>query len=280
MRIILFIALMFFGLQSFACEVSEPVEVKYGDHRQQNVVFYQAKSDKPTPVVFYVHGSHYQGGDTIDFLEHGISVVTVHYRTVPSSIRDNIELPVKASMDDVVRALQFVRSKAADWNVDKTRIGITGGTRGGLLSLWLAFHDDMADAKSDDPVARESTRLYCAAVIDGLVTLDPQELRQLMPDYDNRSTAYYFRLTDFQSLIDNRAKILPVIKEYSPIEHVTMDDPPIAIFYGEKKPAVAMGDKLEKRLKDAGVDVVRILPDQDDSAYQNATEYLIDRLLK
>jgi len=71
-------------------------------------------------------------------------------------------------LGDAARALQFVRSKAAEWNIDKTRIGATGGSAGACSSLWLAFHDDLADPKSSDPVARESTRLLCAAVIGSL----------------------------------------------------------------------------------------------------------------
>ena len=38
-----------------------------------------------------------------------------------------------------------MRSKAGEWNIDKKRIGATGGSAGGCSSLWLAFHDDMAD---------------------------------------------------------------------------------------------------------------------------------------
>jgi acetyl esterase/lipase len=67
-------------------------------------------------------------------------------------------------MLDGGRAVQFARSKAKEWNIDKARIAATGGSAGAGISLWLAFRDDLADPKSDDPVARESTRLTCAAV--------------------------------------------------------------------------------------------------------------------
>jgi hypothetical protein len=81
------------------------------------------------------------------------------------------------------------------------------------------------------------------------------------------------------------------IKEYSPIEHVTKDDPPIALFYGGEKPVVGdspkdpthsgiMGIKLEERLKSVGVDVILVHPGVTEPKYKNSTEYLIDRLLK
>lgn len=57
-------------------------------------------------------------------------------------------------------ALQFVRSKAKEWNIDKTRIGAAGESAGDCSSLWLASHDDLADPESEDSVARELTRHY------------------------------------------------------------------------------------------------------------------------
>lgn len=298
--IVPFIALMFFGLPQLfiglPCQADEPkqlIDVAYGDHPRQVLDFYQAKSDKPTPVVFYIHGGGWQNGDKKTdpnaFLDKGISVVAINYRYVKNGVEDKVEPPVKAPLDDAARALQFVRSKAAEWNLDKTRIGATGGSAGACSSLWLAFHDDMADPKSDDPVARESTRLYCAAVNGAQVSLDPKELREWMPNYGYG--AHAFGLPSFQSLIDKREEVLPWIKEYSPFELVSKDDPPIAMFYGGEKPVVGaspkdpthsgiMGLKLEERLKDVGVDVVLVVPDGADPMYKNSTEYLIDRLLK
>ncbi|HEY1050507.1 MAG TPA: hypothetical protein VGE39_12150 [Prosthecobacter sp.] len=69
--------------------------------------------------------------------------------------------PVKAPLEDAARALQFVRSKAAEWNIDKERIGASGSSAGSCSALWLTFHPEMADAKSADPMARESTRRWC-----------------------------------------------------------------------------------------------------------------------
>ena len=182
-----------------------------------------------------------------------------------------------------------MRSKAVEWNLDKTRIGATGGSAGACSSLWLAFHDDMADPKSDDPVAHESTRLYCAAVNGAQVSLDPKELREWMPNYGYG--AHAFGLANFQGLIDNREQVLDWIKEYSPIEHVSNGDPSIALFYSGEVPIVGaspkdpthsgiMGVKLAERLKAADVDVVLVHPGVEQPMYNNSTEYLIDQLLK
>jgi acetyl esterase/lipase len=292
-RILSFLVLLFVAQQSPADEPKRLIDVAYGAHPRQVLDFYQAKSDKPTPVVFYIHGGGWQGGDKKTnpnaFLDKGISVVAINYRYVRNGVEEKVEPPVKASLGDAARALQFIRSKAAEWNLDKTRIGATGGSAGACSSLWLAFHDDLADPQSDDPIARESTRLYCAAVNGAQVSLDPKELREWMPNYGYG--AHAFGLANFQSLIDNRETVLPWIKEYSPIEHVSKDDPPIAMFYGGEAPVVGsspkdpthsgvMGVKLEERLKAVNVDVVLVHPERPHPQYKNSTDYLIDRLTK
>jgi acetyl esterase/lipase len=292
-RIIVLVFLLVTVQPSPAGEPKQLLDVAYGTHPRQVLDFYQAKSDKPTPVVFYIHGGGWQGGDKKTnpkaFLDKGISVVAINYRYVKNGVEDKVEPPVKASLGDAARALQFVRSKAAEWNLDKIRIGATGGSAGACTSLWLAFHDDMADPKSDDPVARESTRLYCAAVNGAQVSLDPKELREWMPNYGYG--AHAFGLPNLQAVLDNREKVLPWIKEYSPIELVSKDDPPIALFYGGEVPVVGsspkdpthsgiMGVKLEERLKAVNVDVVLVHPGQPHPQYKNSTDYLIDRLTR
>lgn len=276
-----------------AGELKQLTNLPYGNHPRQVLDFYPAKSDTPTPVVFYIHGGGWQGGDKKTnpraFLDKGISVVAINYRYVKNAVAEKVDPPVKAPLSDAARALQFVRSKAGEWNLDKKRIGATGGSAGGCSSLWLAFHDDLADPKSDDPIARESTRLYCAAVNGAQVSLDPKELREWMPNY--RYGAHAFGLPNFPSLYDNREKVLKWIEEYSPIAHVSKDDPPIAMFYGGEKPVVGaspkdpthsgiMGLMLEERLKAVGVDVVLVHPGRTYEKYRNAAAYLIDRLTR
>ncbi|MCB9927376.1 MAG: alpha/beta hydrolase [Planctomycetaceae bacterium] len=292
-RIFVAIALLIFAQQLHADEPKQLLDVAYGSHPRQVLDFYQAKSDTPTPVVLYIHGGGWQGGDKKTnpkaFLDKGISVVAINYRYVRNGVEEKIKPPVKAPLEDAARALQFVRSKASEWNLEKSRIGATGGSAGACSSLWLAFHDDMADPKSDDPIARESTRLYCAAVNGAQVSLDPKQLREWMPNYGYG--AHAFGLPNFQSLIDNRESVLEWIKEYSPIEHISKDDPPIALFYGGEVPVVGaspkdpthsgiMGVKLEEGLKDIGVDVVLVHPGRAHPSYKNSTDYLIDRLTK
>ncbi|MFP6901135.1 MAG: alpha/beta hydrolase, partial [Opitutales bacterium] len=162
-------------------------EIAYGKHDRNVLDFWKAESKSPTPVAFVIHGGGWKGGskerldrfaDPNALLEAGISVVAINYRYVTSSEKP----PVKAPLHDAARALQFVRSKAKEWNLDKKRIGAAGGSAGACSSLWLAFHDDLADPKSKDPVRRESSRLSCAAVTGAQTTLDPKQMVEWTPN--------------------------------------------------------------------------------------------------
>jgi acetyl esterase/lipase len=271
----------------------------YGKHERQVLDFWQAKADKPTPLVLYIHGGGWQNGDKSglsgkaiqQYLNAGISVAAINYRFTKQAAAEKVEPPVKAPLEDAARALQLIRSKAVEWNLDKKRVGATGGSAGGCSSLWLAFHDDLADPKSPDPVARESTRLYCAAVTGAQTSLDPKELREWMPNYKYGGHAFGF--PNFQTFYDNRDKVRKWLKEYSPIELVTPDDPPIFMEYPSQKvpPVVGeqqddpthsavLGMKLAEKLKSVGVEVILVYPGHPDARYRNSAEFLIDRLRK
>jgi acetyl esterase/lipase len=274
-------------------------KLAYGTHERQVLDFWKAESDKATPLVLYIHGGGWRNGDKSglsakaieQYRNAGISVAAINYRFVQNAVEQKIDPPVKAPLEDAARALQLIRSKAGEWNLDKKRIGATGGSAGACSSLWLAFHDDMADPKSSDPVARESTRLYCAAVNGAQTSLDPKELREWIPNYNYGAHAFGF--AKFEEFYDGREKVLKWLKEYSPIEHVTKDDPPIFMEYpsqkvppvlGEKQAdpthSAVMGQKLAEKLKSVGVEVILVYPGHAHPQYKTSADYLIDRLRK
>lgn len=279
----------------YAATVPKPTEsgVKYGDHEKHVLDFWRAKSDKPTPLVFVIHGGGWMGGskerldrfaDASALLKNGISVVAINYRLMAHS-RDVVP-PVKAPLHDAARALQFVRSKAKDWNIDKDRIGAAGGSAGACSSLWLLYHGDLSDIKSKDPVARESTRLFCAAVNGAQTTLDPKQMKEWTPN--SRYGGHAFGKKGFEQFFADREEILPWIAEYSPYALVTADDPPAALFYNSA-PAIGkkqkdpthtsnFGVKLQDHCKKTGVKCELICPGFPSEKYKSATDYLISTL--
>jgi len=277
----------------------------YGNESQrQKLDFWQVKSDQPAPVVLMIHGGGWTGGDKSGYanavqpyLDKGISVAAINYRFIAQAMEQKVEPPVKACVHDAARALQTIRAKAQEWNVDPARIGATGGSAGACTSLWLALHADLADPKSDDPVARQSSRLTCAAVSGAQTSLDPKELREWMPNAIYAGHAFGFaaagrsRPEEFELLIANREKVLPWIKEFSPIELVTKDDPPIYLDYPNQKVPPVFGEKqtdpthsalygikLAEKLQEAGVAAVVSYPGHEDQKYGSIQKFLIATL--
>lgn len=267
--------------------------VRYGPAERNVLDFWQAKSEKPSPLLFFIHGGGWNGGDKAGiavepYLKEGISVVSINYRLIPQS--QEVVPPVKAPLTDAARALQFVRSKAVEWNIDKLRIGASGGSAGACSSLWLAFHPDMADAKSEDPIARESTRLKCAAVIGAQTTLDPKQMREWTPN--SRYGAHAFgkkgEFSTFDDFLAARERLLPWIQEYSPYALVTSDDPPVYLIYNgppavgkeERDPThtANFGVKLQEECKSKGVACDLVYPGATNVNHKSTLEYLVAHL--
>ena len=276
-------------------------DLSYGPHAKQVLNFWKAESDKPTPLLFYIHGGGWMNGDRTsvigmlpDCLKAGISVVSVEYRFIPEATADGVVPPVKGPLTDAARALQLVRSKAAEWNIDKARIGASGGSAGACTSLWLAFHDDLADSKNSDPVARESTRLWCAAVDSAQTSLDPAQMREWTPNSRYGGHAFGFqgdkekKISQFDEFFAKRDTILPWLAEYSPYALVTKDDPPVYMHYpappnlgkDEKDPThtANFGVKLQEHCKSIGVPCELWYPGATDAPHQTSKDYLIAKL--
>ncbi|MDQ3623595.1 MAG: DUF1080 domain-containing protein [Verrucomicrobiota bacterium] len=277
-------------------------DVAYGPHPKQVLHFWKAESDKPTPVLFFIHGGGWMGGGRLSgvtamlpqMLEQGISVVSIEYRFIPEATADNVVPPVKGPLHDAGRALQFVRSKAKEWNIDKQRIGASGGSAGACSSLWLAFHADIAEPNASDPIARESTRLWCAAVSGAQTTLDPKQMKEWTPNSTYGGHAFGFtgdpanKITQFDEFLARRDTILPWIAEYSPYALVSSDDPPIYMSYNappalgqdQKDPThtANFGVKLQEHCKANGVACELFYPGAPDVKHATLQEYLIEKL--
>lgn len=208
-------------------------DFKYGPHERNVLDLWKATSDKPTPLVVFIHGGGFRGGskETLapalldGLLNKGISVMAINYRLSP-------EVHFPAHYLDCARAIQFARSKATEWNIDPKRVGATGGSAGAGTSLWLGFHNDLADAKNADPVLRQSTRLTCMAVQGAQSTYDPRLIKEWVGEAASKHPA----LQGFYGLKDDELdspKAHKLYDEASPINFLTADDPPVMLFYNE-----------------------------------------------
>lgn len=144
---------------------------------------------------------------------------------------------------------------------------------------------------------RESTRLTCIGVTGAQTSLDPLQLRQWIGNSIYGGHAFGFaakgrtRPQEFELLMANREKVLPWIREYSPYELVTQDDPAIFLEYpNQKKPPVFGGEEsdpthsamygieFQKHCKKVGVACELVFPGNSDSQFTNMHDFLIHHL--
>ncbi len=241
--------------------------VKYGPHERNVMDVWLAHSDQPTPVLVSIHGGGFRsgnkgiaGGLLRECLKSGISVVTITYRLTDVAI-------APAQFYDAARAVQFIRHNAENWNIDPKRLAATGGSAGAGLSLWLGFHDDLADPDNDDPVLRQSSRLTCMAVYNGQTSYDPRVIRDLFPGttfYRHPALAKLFDvdLTKIDSLPEEKYRLF---EEVSPLHHLTKDDVPVLLIYRARMetklsgPGVAIhhprfGKMLKERMDELNIE--------------------------
>ena len=290
MNVALVIAVTFLGQAKV-----EPTHanVRYGPHQRNVLDFYQAKGNGPRPLLVYIHGGGWTGGDkrrnrrsVQPFLNRGISYAAVNYRLTPKN-------PLPAPVHDAARAIQFIRSKAKEWNLDKTRVALTGGSAGACTSMWILCHDDLADPKSADPVARESTRVTAAAVSAGQTSIDPMVIKKwLGPNVlKHRMINMAMGEKTIEGALKNYAKYKARYIEFSPYNHVTRDDPPLLMTYGSNMRLPSQnaghgihhpvyGVKMKEKSDRVGQECHLIIRGVSSSSkYRNANEFLFAKLL-
>jgi hypothetical protein len=156
-------------------------DIAYGDLSDNTFDIYLPFSDEATPLVIYIHGGGFTGGDKSaahenraedirQFLEEGIAYASINYRLLSEDPID--EEGVIKSLMDSARALQFMRYHAEDLNVDPENVALYGTSAGAGTSLWLGAHDDLADPGDADPVLRESTRVNAVGALATQATYD------------------------------------------------------------------------------------------------------------
>lgn len=171
-------------LNGFRCK--KYANESYGKFQDNKFDIILPNSNQPTPLVIFIHGGGFLHGDKKNFyyrkedikylLEHHIAVATINYRFY----KTDDSLGVKVCIQDIERAVQYIRFNAAKYHIDKSRVGCYGISAGAGASLYLAFHDDMAIA-GDTTLLGESTRIKCAGAIDTQSTYDVFAWKEIIP---------------------------------------------------------------------------------------------------
>jgi acetyl esterase/lipase len=222
-----------------------PVELK------MDCVFLKQSDGKPMPVVIYIHGGGWSGGDraagvplSFPFAQGGYFACTVSYR-----LSGQATFP--AQLHDVKAAVRFIRTNADRLGIDPDRIGVWGHSAGGHLSALLGTTGNV-----DGPVATlldgpERSGAYSNSAVQAVVEISaPNDLVRAAPRGDGGPMIKALLGGAVQDRLD-------LAKQASPVNHVNAHDAPFLIVQGGRDQLVpdAQAEIMRDALKAAGVEV-------------------------
>jgi acetyl esterase/lipase len=159
-----------------------------------------------------------------DLLDKGFTLIAVRHGSSPKYLIPEI-------VSDVRRAVRFIRHNAKQWGIDPNRLGVFGGSAGGHLALVLGTASDNGDPNAKEDFMKESDRV--ASVV---AYFPPVDLRPLARGLNPQSTGG--TLDRFPALNFEKEKA----PDYSPIIHVSPDDPPTLLIHGDKDKLVPVNN--------------------------------------
>src|SRR3954452_7510602 len=123
-------------------------------------VFRPKEKPNGAAILWVVSGGWYSSHDAVpkQFGGAGFTMFAVVHGSQP-------RFTIEDAVQDLNRAVRFIRYHAKDYGIDPDRIGITGGSAGGHLSLMQGLKPAEPDEKSSDPVDRTSARVQAVACL-------------------------------------------------------------------------------------------------------------------
>ncbi len=224
-------------------------------------VFTPKENANGAAVILVISGGWVSNHDQIqpilafDLIKRGYTVFAVVHGSQP-------KFTIPECVADMNRAVRYIRAHATDFHIDPNRIGVSGASAGGHLSLMLGCAEDTCDPKAKDPVDRASSRVQAVACFfpptdflnygkPGVKSLGIEPNHQFKPPFDFRKQEAGTKLFVPVDL-ETREQIC---KDISPIYHVTKDDAPVMIIHGDADELVPLqqSEIIIDKLKEAGV---------------------------
>ncbi len=228
--------------------------IVYGEAggRQLKLDYYPPAGKGPHPAVILIHGGWYHANSKAageiypaDFLTPaGYAVFAINFRPAPPfTLADQV--------DDVSRAVRFIRHHAAHWNVDPQRLVLWGGSAGAYRGNMAALLGGPGPAEAPDPVDRESARVQAVVSMYGIGDLRPIVHRPWMP---GRPTLEEWAGMLRPATAPGRS-VDEAATAASPLTHVSPAAPPFLLIHGTRDEAVPHEQSLllQQRLRAAGV---------------------------
>ena len=177
-------------------------------------------------------------------LRRGYTVLPVWHVSQP-------EATVMATVEDMHRAVRFIRHHAPAWGLDPARLGVSGGSAGGHLSLMLATRGGPGPSETIDPIERQSSAVQAVAVFYPVTDLMNLGTSTENPGDGGPPKSF---LQAFAQEPPDRATWLATGPDMSPINHVTTTLPPTLIHHGDADTLVPLdqSQRFQSRAQQLG----------------------------
>ena len=229
--------------------------VVYGRAGEEDLLLDLARpdGDGPFPAIVFIHGGGWYLGHRKDYrteieeaAERGYVAVSVGYRLMTFDENQKETTSARtifpAQIHDVKEAIRWLRAHADTYHVDAERIGITGQSAGGHLSLLAGLTDAQSQLEGSGGHADQSSRVQAVVNVFG-----PTDLEAC---HRTSSVAWIFRL--FTGGTPD--EVAGVYRSASPVTHVSEDDPPVLTLHGDEDRAVPpdQATRMDEAMKAAG----------------------------
>lgn len=179
-------------------------------------------------------------------LRRGYTIFAVCHVSQPEST-------VMEIIDDVNRSLRYIRYHASNYKIDPERIGVTGGSAGGHLSLMLATCGGLGDPEAEDPIDRERSDVQAVAIFYPVTDL--LDMHGSTEDPGDGGPPKSF-VKAFGPGATKMESWKPIGRDCSPIYFITNELPPTLIYHGDADTLVPLlqsqrfRDEAEKQNRD------------------------------
>jgi acetyl esterase/lipase len=222
--------------------------IVYGHRHGQDLTIDVLRPSKPNGIGILVMASggwKSQAGSfrswlAAPLLRRGYTIFAVYHIAQPKAT-------VMEITEDVNRAVRFVRHNAGTYGVDPQRLGVTGGSSGGHLSLMLATRGGPGEATATDPVDRESSAVQAVAIFYPVTDL--LNLGKSTENLGDGGPPKSF-VKAFGPNSTNLALWKTIGHEMSPIYYVSSNLPPSLIYHGDADTLVPL-DQSERFMAEA-----------------------------
>jgi acetyl esterase/lipase len=161
------------------------------------------------------------------------------------------EATVAEIFEDVSRAVRHIRHHAQDHGIDAKRLGVTGGSAGGHLSLLLATRGGPGPANTPDPVDRESCAVQAVAIFYPVTDL--LNLGDSTENLHDGGPPKSF-VKAFRPQPSGPTNWVDIGKPLSPLFHLHPQTPPTLIYHGDADTLVPLdqSQRYQGRAREIG----------------------------